>query len=135
MFDDRYACDTGLMDLRFAGAVLDLAVTSLDRADAFNTVLLGRPPDLRPQADQREWRLHDSPEVAFRITAEPESTGHGKLALGVADLAAERSRLVQHWADLPVVTEMPGVITLLRLADPDDNKVTLWQDLLSSRPA
>jgi catechol 2,3-dioxygenase-like lactoylglutathione lyase family enzyme len=121
------------MRLDFAGAVLDLAVTNLDRSDAFYTVLLGRPADLEPHADQREWRLHDSPEVAFRITAEPESAGHGKLALGVADLGAERLRLVQHWADLPAITEKPGVIALLRFADPDSNKVTLWQDLLGSR--
>jgi hypothetical protein len=53
----------------------------------------------------------------------------------VANVAAERSRLVQHWADLPAVTEKPGVIALLRLVDPDDNKVTLWQDLLGSRRA
>jgi hypothetical protein len=123
------------MDLHFAGAVLDLSVTNLDRADAFYTVLLGRPADLRPQQDQREWRLYSSPEFAFRITAEPESAGHGKLALGVADLRAERSRLVQHWADLPAITEKPGVIALLRFADPDTNQVTLWQDLLGSRRA
>ena len=123
------------MQLHFSGAVLDLAVTNLGRADAFYTVLLGRPADLRPQADQREWRLHKSPEVAFRITADPESAGHGKLALGVADLSAERSRLVQHWADLPAITEKPGVIALMRFADPDSNKVTLWQDLLGSRRA
>lgn len=121
------------MHLQFAGAVLDIAVTDLDRADAFYTVLLGRPADLRPQADQREWRLHNSPEVAFRITAEVGSASHGKLALGVADLGAERARLVQHWADLPAITEKPGVIALLRFADPDGNKVTLWQDLLGSR--
>jgi hypothetical protein len=28
--------------------------------------------------------------------------------------------------------EKPGVITLLRLHDPDANEVTLWQDLLRS---
>ena len=48
----------------------------------------------------------------------------------MADLAAERSRLLRDWADLPEATEKPGVITLLRLRDPDANAVTLWQDLL-----
>ena len=32
-----------------------------------------------------------------------------------------------------MVVEKPGVIALLRLADPDGNAVTLWQDLLGSR--
>jgi hypothetical protein len=126
-------CDSEPMDLRFTGAVLDLAVTDLDRATAFFTVLLGGPPDLQPQIDQREWRLCDAPEVALRLTTEPESAGHGKLALGVADLAAERSRLVRHWSDLPEISQKPGVIALLRFPDPDGNTVTLWQDLLGSR--
>jgi catechol 2,3-dioxygenase-like lactoylglutathione lyase family enzyme len=123
------------MNLRFAGAVLDLAVTDLAQAEEFYAVLLGRTADLRPQENQREWRLHDDPEVAFRITAEPESAGHGKLALGVADLGAERSRLEQTWPDLPASTEKPGVIALLRFPDPDGNVVTLWQDLLGSNRA
>jgi hypothetical protein len=128
-------CDTASMDIAFAGAVLDLAVSDLDRAEAFYAVLIGRQCDLRPQADQREWRLHRDPEVAFRITAEPQSAGHGKLALGVADLVAERSRLTQTWADLPQTTGKPNVIALLRFPDPDGNVVTLWQDLLGSRRA
>ena len=123
------------MDLDFAGAVLDLSVTDLDRAQDFYAVLIGRGPDLHPQPDQCEWHLHRDPEVAFRITADLTSVGHGKLALGVANLAAERSRLLRHWPDLPDASEKPGVITLLRLHDPDSNEVTLWQDLLRSRHA
>jgi catechol 2,3-dioxygenase-like lactoylglutathione lyase family enzyme len=121
------------MNLQFAGAVLDLAVSDLDRAVAFYKVLIGRQPDLRPQVDQCEWRLHRDPEVAFRITADPLSAGHGKLAIGVADLATERIRLAEQWAELPPTTEKPNVIALLRLQDPDGNTVTLWQDLLGSR--
>jgi hypothetical protein len=117
------------MDLQFAGAVLDLAVSDLDRAEAFYQVLIGRPPDLRARADQLEWRLHVDPEVALRLTLEAVS-GRGKLALGVVDLAAERSRLAQVWPDLPEATLKPRVIALLQLSDPDGNAVTLWQDLL-----
>ena len=54
------------------------------------------------------------------------SAGHGKLALGVADLAAGRSRLLRTWTGLPEAQEKPRVITLLRLHDPDANEVTLW---------
>jgi hypothetical protein len=123
------------VELDFAGAVLDLGVSQLGRAEAFYTVLIGRGPDLRPQPGQCEWRLHRDPEVALRITADDASAGHGTLALGVADLAAERSRLLRDWADLPEATEKPGVITLLRLRDPDANTVTLWQDLLGASRA
>jgi hypothetical protein len=119
--------------LNFAGAVLDLGVSDLGRAEAYYTTLIGRGPDLRPAASQCEWRLHRDPEVTFRVTIDLRSAGHGTLSLGVADLAAERSRLLTHWSDIPEATEKPGVITLLRLQDPDANVVTLWQDLLGSR--
>ena len=120
------------MDLRFAGAVLDLSVSDLARAEAFYQVLIGRPADLRARADQLEWRLHVDPEVALRLTLEAVP-GRGKLALGVVDLAAERARLAQSWPDLPEGTSRPGVIALLRFSDPDGNVVTLWQDLLGAR--
>jgi hypothetical protein len=123
-------CDSGLVELGFAGAVLDLGVSDLGRAEAFYTALIGRGPDLRPQAGQCEWRLHVDPEVALRITTDDRSAGQGKLALGVIDLAAERARLALRWPDLPEATQKPGVIALLRLYDPDANAVTLWQDLL-----
>jgi hypothetical protein len=123
------------MDLQFAGAVLDVPVSDLDRAEAFYRVLIGRPPDLRPQANQREWRLHPDPEVAFRLTTDPEAAGRSRLAIGVVDLAAERARLAQAWVDLPDVTEKPRVIILLQLTDPDGNVVTLWQDLLGAQRA
>lgn len=119
-----------VVNLDFAGAVLDVAVTDLHRAQTFYTILIGREPDLRPQPDQCEWLLHQDPEVGIRITAHSASAGHGKLALGVADLAAERSRLLMHWSDLPEPSTKPGVITLIRMCDPDSNDVTLWQDLL-----
>jgi hypothetical protein len=79
--------------------------------------------------------LHRDPEVAFRITAGQALARHGKLVLGVGNLAAERSRLLLQWADLPEASEKSSVITLLRLHDPDANEVTLRQDLLRSRHA
>jgi hypothetical protein len=123
------------VDLDFAGAVLGLGVTDLNRAESFCAVLSGREPDLGPQPGQCEWHLHRDPEVAFRVTAGLASAGHGKLALGVTELAADRSRLLRQWPDLPEASDKPGVITLLRLHDPDSNEVTLWHDLLRSRHA
>jgi hypothetical protein len=61
--------------LDFAGAVLDVSVTDLDRAEAFYATVVGRPCDLRPQPDQCEWRLYREPEVALRLTAGPDSAG------------------------------------------------------------
>jgi predicted enzyme related to lactoylglutathione lyase len=123
--------------LDFAGAVLDVAVTDLDRAEAFYARVVGRACDLRPQPDQCEWRLHREPEVALRLTAEEPGAqaggaGRGRLALGVADLEWERTRLSRDWPDLPAATVKPGIIALLRFPDPDGNVVTLWQDLMGA---
>ena len=121
------------MELSFAGAVLDVGVSDLGRAEEFYSVLLGRAPDLKPQPDQREWFMHRAPEVDFRITVSPRTAGSGSLSLGVADLDAERSRLLGYWPDLPAAKEKPGIITMLRIQDPDGNEVTLWQDLMPAR--
>ena len=121
------------MALEFAGAAVDVAVSDLERAERFYAVLVGRPCDLRPRPDQREWRLHPEPEVVLRLTGLPESAGHCTAAIGVHDLATERGRLAGDWPDVPEITEKPGVIAVLRLADPDGNAVTLWQDLLGRR--
>jgi hypothetical protein len=120
------------VDLELAGAVLDVPVTDLRRAEAFYAILIGRAPDLRPQPDQCEWHLHRHPEVALRVTADAASAGHGQLSIGVADLAAERARLLPQWPGLPEASVKPGIITRLRLQDPDANEVTRWQDLLRS---
>jgi predicted enzyme related to lactoylglutathione lyase len=120
------------MDLQCAGAVLDVAVSDLERAEAFYEILIGRPADLRARADQREWRLHVDPEIALRLT-NTTGAGQGTLAIGVVDLAVERARLARSWTDLPEPTYKPRVIGLLQLKDPDGNRVTLWQDLLVAR--
>jgi len=121
------------VELSFAGAVLGVGVSDLGRAEAFYSVLLGRGPDLQPQPDQREWFIHRAPEVDFRITLSPRTAGSGSLSLGVADLGAERSRLLGYWPDLPAAHEKPGIITMVRIQDPDGNEVTLWQDLMPVR--
>jgi hypothetical protein len=118
------------VELSFAGAVLDVGVSDLGQAVAFYSVLLGRGPDLQPQPDQWEWFLHRGPEVDFRITLSPRTAGSGSLSLGVADLGAERSRLLEHWPGIPAAQEKPGIITLVRMQDPDGNEITLWQDLM-----
>ena len=121
------------MALEFAGAAVDVAVSDVERAERFYTVLLGRRCDLRPRPDQREWRLHPEPEVVLRLTELPGSAGHCTAAIGVQNLARERERLAADWPDMPPTAEKPGVIAVIRLEDPDRNVVVLWQDLLGRR--
>jgi hypothetical protein len=127
--------DNRPMQLEFAGAVLDVAAVDVDRSEAFYTVLLGRPADLRPQSDQREWRLHGRPEVGLRISCDAKLAGYGTVSIGVMNLASEVARLAATWPNLPAPTEKPGVIMLVRFPDPDGNMVTMWQDLLHVGPS
>jgi predicted enzyme related to lactoylglutathione lyase len=121
------------VELSVAGAVIDVAATDLDRAEEFYATLIGRAADLSPRPDQREWHLLRQPEIDLRITASPADAGHGSVSLGVADLAAERARLLAAWPGLGEPEVKPGIIALLRLRDPDGNAVALWQDLMGSR--
>jgi hypothetical protein len=67
------------------------------------------------------------------VPAIAESAGKNTAAIGVHNLAVERARLAADWSDLPAIQEKPGVIAVLRLANPDGNAVILWQDLLGER--
>lgn len=127
---DQCRVDNRCVSLDFAGAAIDVAVSDLDRAARFYTVLMGRSCDLRPRADQQEWRLYPRPEVVLRLTALADAAGKSTAAIGVRDLALEHARLASDWVDLPVIQRQPGVIAVLRLADPDGNTVILWQDLM-----
>lgn len=129
----RAPATIGRVELSIAGAVIDVAAADLDRAEEFYATLIGRGADLRPQPDQREWHLLRRPEIALRLTASAADAGHGSVSLGVADLAAERARLLTAWPGLAEPEVRPGIIALLRLRDPDGNAVMLWQDLMSRR--
>lgn len=98
------------MSLAFGGAVIDVPVRDIERAEQFYTILIGRQADLQVRPTEREWRLHQTPEVALRLIVDPARAGHGRVRIGVQDLAAERSRLASSWQDIA--------------------EVTLWQDLL-----
>jgi predicted enzyme related to lactoylglutathione lyase len=51
------------------------------------------------------------------------------LAVDVADVKAEAERLRGEGVEVGVVLEIPGVIRLLDVFDPDGNRLQLTQDL------
>jgi catechol 2,3-dioxygenase-like lactoylglutathione lyase family enzyme len=122
------------------GITTDLPVSALPLAVPFYTAVLGRPADLAPDDRTAEWILHRDPEIALRLIEsrsdrpDEASPGTVRVGIGVPDAAAERTRLLAHFPELPPVAVRPNVIALLELPDPDGNRLVLWQDLLIRRP-
>jgi hypothetical protein len=100
---------------------------------AFWEMLVGRPPDLRPDGQTAEWRLRRDPEIALRVRVDPERAGSGRIGLGVADVQQARAELATRITDLPEVVVKPGVIATMALRDPDGNEAVVWEDLLAKR--
>ncbi|SDC80575.1 hypothetical protein SAMN05660690_2627 [Geodermatophilus telluris] len=97
-------------------------VADLDRAERWYTALFGRGPDNRPMEGLLEWRLTDSAGV--QVWREPERGGHSTVVLAVDDLDAVAAGLSAAGTahDGP---EPGGGARLLRLADPDGNRVVV----------
>lgn len=111
---------------------------TVKRWSGIRTAQLPRSPDQVNRPAVVWFRYTPGGQIISRdFSDDPDDVSRARqqcdLALGVADLAAERSRLLTYWADIPEAIVKPGVITLLRLQDPDANAVTLWQDLLGAR--
>jgi catechol 2,3-dioxygenase-like lactoylglutathione lyase family enzyme len=101
-------------------------VRDLDRALAFYTGKLGFT-ELYRDEDARWMRLAwDGTELAVAET--PEATG-AVLAVAVDDVKEEADRLRKAGVDVGVVVEIPGMIRLLDVFDPDGNRLQLTQDL------
>ncbi len=101
-------------------------VRDLDAARAFYTSTFGFH-ELYKDDEARWARLaRDSAELA--LVESPDATG-AVLAIDVPDVKAEAERLRADGVDVGVVVEIPGVIRLLDVFDPDGNRLQLTQDL------
>ena len=101
-------------------------VRDLDAARAFYTGTLGFRELYRD--DEGRWaRLaRDSTELA--LVESPEATG-AVLAVDVPDVKGEAERLRADGVEVGVVVEIPGVIRLLDVFDPDGNRLQVTQDM------
>lgn len=97
-------------------------VTDLDRARQWYAALFGRQPDARPMDGLLEWHVSDV--AGLQVWREPERSGRSTVVLGTDDLDAVAASLtaagIGH--DGP---EPGGGRRVLRLADPDGNRVVL----------
>jgi catechol 2,3-dioxygenase-like lactoylglutathione lyase family enzyme len=101
-------------------------VRDLDAARAFYVGKLGFR-EMYTDDEGRWARLaRDGAELALAET--PDATG-AVLAVDVADVKAAAEELRSSGVEVGVVVEIPGVIRLLDVFDPDGNRLQLTQDL------
>lgn len=100
----------------------NLSCIDLARSERWFALLFDRPPDARPMPGLAEWSFGDS--AGFQLHEETERAGRGTLTLLVADVAAERERLIGVGVAAPE-PEPGGGGRILRLRDPDGSLVVL----------
>jgi catechol 2,3-dioxygenase-like lactoylglutathione lyase family enzyme len=100
-----------------------LPVRDLDAARGWYERVLGRVADIEPvpgivefEVHPGSWlQLHDGDQTVFRI--------------GVKDVGAARSRLLQSGIEVGPVERVEGVIAFCEFSDPDGNRLSLYQVL------
>ena len=105
------------------------SVRDLEQARAFYVGALGFEEVYRDEDGRWLMLARDGAELAI---AEGEITQGGEeavAALAVEDVKAEADRLRSAGVRVGVVVEIPGLIRLLDVFDPDGNRLQLAQDL------
>lgn len=113
---------------------LQVQVDDLARAREFYTALLGSAPEFEPHEDFLEWRVVPGGETwlqAVGVTA-PVRPLASRVRFGVADVRAERERLLALGIEVSPVTSLPGVVAFVDFADPWGNTLGCYQDLAPS---
>ncbi|MBD3783163.1 MAG: VOC family protein [Micrococcales bacterium] len=97
-------------------------VADLERAERWYTALVGRGPDARPMDGLLEWHLSDT--TGIQVWLEPEAAGSSGCTVSVADLDDAAVALARAGIDHGGV-EAATSVRILRLTDPDGNRVVL----------
>jgi predicted enzyme related to lactoylglutathione lyase len=100
-----------------------VAVSELERADAWYEALFGRPADNRPMPSLVEWQV--TPAGWVQVTVDSERAGSGLLNFAVDDLAATRDELATRGVDTAEIETVSKGIELSATTDPDGNTITL----------
>ena len=108
--------------MTYTAVLAQSTVTDLGAAESWYAALLGREPDARPMDGLLEWHVTEGGGV--QVWAEPDRDGRSTVVLATDDLDAAVARLVA--AGIPPGEPAPGGgARLLRLADPDGNRVVV----------
>jgi catechol 2,3-dioxygenase-like lactoylglutathione lyase family enzyme len=119
------------MHMDFTGMTVQLHVANGTEARAWYERLLGRPPDVRPDADDTfvEWHFQPGYWELHIVQSDQPGTQQGRLRLGVREVEAARHSLVDSGLEVTEVEELPRVVRWCNFDDPWGNRLGLYQDL------
>src|SRR5215468_376659 len=108
----------------FAG----LAVSDYEAARSWYERLLGRPPDMLPNADEAVWQLSRSALVY--IVADHARAGSGLLTVAVNRLDEQLAELAKR--EIPTQTEtLANDVRKVSVSDPDGNTISFFETPLA----
>jgi len=90
-------------------------------------LLLGRPPDRFPTENEAVWQLTDSGLIY--VVGDVRRAGRALLALAVDDLDEHVAQLAQRGLQTGPIETEPGQFRRVVIADPDGNKISLFEVL------
>lgn len=105
-------------------------LTVTDLAPAFYATLFGREADANPVPGLLEWHLGDS--YGVQAWAEPDRAGHSTVVLDESNLDA-RAVACDHAGLAHEGIQEASTTRILRLADPDGNRIVFTGPLPDSR--
>jgi predicted enzyme related to lactoylglutathione lyase len=108
--------------MTYTSVLAQSTVADLSAAESWYTALFDRGPDARPMDGLLEWHVPHGGGV--QVWAEPGRAGGSTVLLAADDLDAMASRLAACGLTNGV-PEPGGGARLLRLADPDGNRVVV----------
>lgn len=117
------------MENRFPLAMtVQIRVTDIKTGAPFYERLFGRPADLVSTPTFHEWEL--LPNSWFQVAEGRPTVGNGPIRFGVADVVAERGRLMAALhVEIEPIERIAGLVAWCTFSDPWGNRVGLFQDL------
>lgn len=113
--------------MRFVTVLSGVPVADLAKAVAWYSLLLGRPPDLRPLPDVAEWFLNTG--ATLQLVERPATAGTGLVRLEVEDLDVVVADASARELEAVEASEHPGVVRYAQYHDPFDNAISIVQAL------
>ncbi len=105
-----------------------IKVSDVAKSRAWYSGLFGKPPDLEPFPGNVEFKVGGAWVQISKGRVLPSSWS---LEVEVANLEAERERLLKAGIEPPEIKTVPGVIRYFDIKDPDGN-ATRWFEVLTT---
>jgi predicted enzyme related to lactoylglutathione lyase len=104
-----------------------IAVADYEAGREWYERLLGRPPDLVPNAAEAAWQLTETAWIY--VVHDAERAGRALVTVLLDDLEAQVSELAARGLSTSPIETAPGLFRKAEIRDPEGNKITFAQTL------